>query len=266
MRPLRYAALSLAVVLLYPYAAYGQPAFTDVTAGDLLTDVRSWGASWVDADGDGDLDLFVSRFGPTGGNELFVNTDGAFTRLTGTPLTDGVGSIGHSWADYRQRRRPRRADGRRRDGGLRQHRRPLDPLPQRWRSDVYHRGDRSRRADGEQPRLERRVGRHRRRWARGRRDRPPGHVPPSRPAQPPLPQRRRRRVHPYHRRPRRHRASIRTPSPHGATTTSTATSTSSSAAGRRTARSPRTTSTPTPAARSPASRPRPSPRTRTTGR
>ncbi len=99
MRPVRYAALSLAVVVLYPYAAYGQPAFTDVTAGDLLTDVRSWGASWVDADGDGDLDLFVSRLGTVGGNELFVNTAGAFARLTGTPLTDD-NSIGHSWADY----------------------------------------------------------------------------------------------------------------------------------------------------------------------
>ena len=96
MRLLRYG---LVVLLTIPASLCAQPVFTEVTDGDLLTDVRSWGASWVDADGDGDLDLFVSRFGPTGGNELFVNDGGTFTRLTSTPLTDGVGSIGHSWAD-----------------------------------------------------------------------------------------------------------------------------------------------------------------------
>jgi hypothetical protein len=102
MRRLRYALVSLAVVLLYPCAGYGQPAFTEVTDGDLATAVRSWGASWVDVDGDLDLDLFVSRQATTGGNRLYLNDGGTFTLADAGALTGAAtpGSLGHSWADY----------------------------------------------------------------------------------------------------------------------------------------------------------------------
>ena len=102
MRRLRYALFSLAVVLLYPTTGYGQPAFTEVTDGDLTTAVRSWGASWVDVDGDRDLDLFVSRQATSGGNRLYRNDGGILTRVEAGALTDAraTGSLGHSWADY----------------------------------------------------------------------------------------------------------------------------------------------------------------------
>ncbi|MDX1419085.1 MAG: FG-GAP-like repeat-containing protein [Rubricoccaceae bacterium] len=97
--PVRYALLA-ALLLGAPAAA--QPNFTDVTEGDLLSTVVSWGASWVDYDGDGDPDLFVSRQSTTGGNALFRNDDGTFTLADAGALTDAStpGSLGHTWADY----------------------------------------------------------------------------------------------------------------------------------------------------------------------
>ncbi|MEP0547150.1 MAG: FG-GAP-like repeat-containing protein [Rhodothermales bacterium] len=102
MRPSRYVLLSLAIVLLYPCDGYGQPVFTEVTDGDLVTAVRSWGASWVDIDGDLDLDLFVSRQATTGGNRLYLNDGGTLTLADAGALTDAAtpGSLGHTWADY----------------------------------------------------------------------------------------------------------------------------------------------------------------------
>jgi hypothetical protein len=99
---MRKATLLLALALLAALPARAQIAFTDATAGDLLTPVPSWGASWVDYDGDGDLDLFASRIGTTGGNVLYRNDGGVFTAADVGPLTDSAsrGSLGHTWADY----------------------------------------------------------------------------------------------------------------------------------------------------------------------
>ena len=90
------------LVTLFESPAPAQFPFTDVTTGSLNTLILSWGASWVDVDGDHDLDLFVSRQGPTGGNVLFRNSGGTLTRDFAGALTDtlGAGSIGHTWADY----------------------------------------------------------------------------------------------------------------------------------------------------------------------
>jgi hypothetical protein len=96
---MRTAPLLLALLALPTRA---QITFTDVTAGDLLTPVASWGASWVDYDGDGDLDLFSSRIATTGGNVLYRNDGGLFTAADAGLLTDSGsrGSLGHTWADY----------------------------------------------------------------------------------------------------------------------------------------------------------------------
>jgi hypothetical protein len=76
-------------------------SFTDVT-DEAGAGVRGAGmaAAWGDYDGDGDLDLFVTRFGT---NVLFRNTgEGAFEDVT---TEAGLGDVtgfwaGASWADY----------------------------------------------------------------------------------------------------------------------------------------------------------------------
>ncbi len=84
-------------------SAHAQP-FTRVTAGVLGTDrADSPGASWVDYDGDDDLDLFISNRSTNAlnPNNILYRNDGeeVFTRVDAGALT-AVGAIGHCWADY----------------------------------------------------------------------------------------------------------------------------------------------------------------------
>jgi len=56
------------------------------------------GAFWVDLDGDGDLDLYLTNVGP---NQLFVNRgDGTFEEARGTGLEDPLFSIGAAFLDF----------------------------------------------------------------------------------------------------------------------------------------------------------------------
>ena len=78
--------------------------FTKVQEEPFTTDVSSCsGASWGDADNDGDLDLFVST-GQLGTYENWFyqnNGDGTFTKITGTPMTsEATWSSGSAWGDY----------------------------------------------------------------------------------------------------------------------------------------------------------------------
>ncbi len=76
--------------------------FTEILT-DTIAKVRSSadGASFVDADNDGDLDAFVATW--YGQNDLYYtgNGDGTFTRTGGNPIvTSGGHGESGSWADY----------------------------------------------------------------------------------------------------------------------------------------------------------------------
>ncbi|MHC1769121.1 MAG: CRTAC1 family protein [Verrucomicrobiia bacterium] len=90
----------------YLYHNRGDGTFTRVTDGSLVTDSRPWVAgAWEDYDNDGDLDLFVTSFGPN--NALYRNNgNGTFDPVTTGSLVNDVapidagGSCGAAWGDY----------------------------------------------------------------------------------------------------------------------------------------------------------------------
>jgi outer membrane protein assembly factor BamB len=78
--------------------------FTKVEEEPFISDVSNCsGASWGDADNDGDLDLFVST-GQLGMYENWFylnNGDGTFTKVTDSPLVnEATWSSGSAWGDY----------------------------------------------------------------------------------------------------------------------------------------------------------------------
>ena len=76
--------------------------FTKVATGPAATDAaNSQGTSWIDVDGDRDLDLFVANVGPQA-NFLYRNEgDGTLVRVTtGDIATDRLSNAGNCWADY----------------------------------------------------------------------------------------------------------------------------------------------------------------------
>ncbi|MEE2748130.1 MAG: CRTAC1 family protein [Candidatus Thermoplasmatota archaeon] len=90
----------------------GDGTFVDVSeiAGVGSSGVTTLGATWVDFDGDGDVDLYLSNYGradlenPEGSgeaNQMFVNENGTFRDVT---AESNLGNPGHSsgsvWVDY----------------------------------------------------------------------------------------------------------------------------------------------------------------------
>ena len=76
--------------------------FSKITSGALVTDAfSSRSVNWVDIDGDGDLDLFVTN--ESNQNENLYRNDGSgvFTKITNSPLVqDGKNTMSSSWGDY----------------------------------------------------------------------------------------------------------------------------------------------------------------------
>lgn len=85
------------------YKNNGGGNFTKITTGAIASHSGyCHGASWVDYNGDGFLDLFVTDYMPTKFNLLYKNNkDGSFTQITNSELVqEAKYTIGATWADY----------------------------------------------------------------------------------------------------------------------------------------------------------------------
>ena len=83
------------------YKGNGDTTFTKIVTGSLITDIaNSNSSSWVDADNDGLLDLYIVNFFSS---DLFYKGDGLpdHTFTSQAPINSGTGySIPGAWADY----------------------------------------------------------------------------------------------------------------------------------------------------------------------
>lgn len=104
VRLLTAAVTAAALGTLAPAGTARAQTFTPAGIPDIAAHVSfSLGASWVDYDNDGDLDLYVvTGFAPNNDNVLYRNDGGgALTRVTGVPLTmDAAESACSTWGDY----------------------------------------------------------------------------------------------------------------------------------------------------------------------
>ncbi|MEO7174589.1 MAG: FG-GAP-like repeat-containing protein [Saprospiraceae bacterium] len=81
----------------------GGNKFTKITMGTIVNDISDTrSVNWVDIDGDGDLDLFVTN--ENGKNEQMYRNDNngiIFTKIAAGPLVSNLGNtMSSSWADY----------------------------------------------------------------------------------------------------------------------------------------------------------------------
>jgi len=101
-------AIATSVILIIleatPVAA-GPANFTRITAGPHVTDGgSSFGASWIDYDNDGWLDIYVTNaYLPSGQNNFLYHNegDGTFAKITTEVITsESAVTFNHCWADY----------------------------------------------------------------------------------------------------------------------------------------------------------------------
>jgi enediyne biosynthesis protein E4 len=94
--------LALLLLIAVPMRA-GAQTFVAVANPELAAHVAfALGASWVDVDDDGDLDLYVvTGFSVNNDNVLYRNDAGTLVRVTGVPLVqDAADSPCSAWGDY----------------------------------------------------------------------------------------------------------------------------------------------------------------------
>ena len=102
--PLR-VSISFCLLLVLMFSTMRSQQFTKVTTGAPVTDLSAArSVNWIDYDGDGNLDLFVSRGKSGGQNNMMYRNNGAplyqFTKMDTMIISrDGKPSDGSSWAD-----------------------------------------------------------------------------------------------------------------------------------------------------------------------
>lgn len=100
---IRLASLLVAAICVSISTTSVSQTFTKITNGEFVNDGgASRSVNFIDYDGDGDLDLYVTngkRFGQR--NFLYQNNSGTFSRIFGIPpVTDSLPDDGSSWADF----------------------------------------------------------------------------------------------------------------------------------------------------------------------
>jgi enediyne biosynthesis protein E4 len=100
----RHAAVACGLLLnLAPIRPAAAQVFTPVTSPDLTQHVAfALGATWVDVDGDGALDVYVvTGFSTNNSNVLYRNSGGTFVRVFGSPaVLDSADTPCSTWADF----------------------------------------------------------------------------------------------------------------------------------------------------------------------
>jgi hypothetical protein len=96
---------AILTIALAPTALPGPANFTRITTGPHVSDGGvSFGASWIDYDNDGWLDIYVGNQGsPAGQNNFLYHNegDGSFTKITTEVIVnDGAVTYSHCWGDY----------------------------------------------------------------------------------------------------------------------------------------------------------------------
>ncbi|MCG8607072.1 VCBS repeat-containing protein, partial [bacterium] len=98
--------IALFIMVLCIMQSHRSPAqtFVPITKGDIALDTTNTnGASWVDFDNDGDLDLFLSNANVPFGFNILYRNDGedAFVKIKEGEVTNlQTPSFGNAWADY----------------------------------------------------------------------------------------------------------------------------------------------------------------------
>ncbi len=85
------------------YRNEGGGSFTKILNDPIVTDLGySHGASWVDYDNDGYLDMFVATYWETAFNQLYHNNgDGTFSKVTNNEIVNEASrSVSGAWGDY----------------------------------------------------------------------------------------------------------------------------------------------------------------------